>query len=1760
MSRIRRLSQVISEEGRRALAAQQAARIRDTAFGIVDQANLNATPARKVTKKAAFTVVLRSLQSTRDLPFSLREHMALKELSQYITLAQSDKSNSLTLSNTDLLPVAHPSSTRNHSMTASALAESRARWVANDPRVVDGYAKTIIASALTAEKDSVEHIYYYSILSNLPQGVVPADILIAAGDPFSGGNSSAERSMRARLQRRDREGKFAFMGGGLSALIRRSNGKVFNLVGRPIVDGPNGDDIQMQLPDGKIVNIPASKGMFVKAIINPTPDGFSKDPAKAATTGNIINEEDLVYVDAPQGWKKTGDNAWESNDGKYVIAKGKDKNGFDNYEVKDAKSGKTISNNASDWEDALDAIAEKEDGKKAVLPSKTEQQYGGGVDTRNPDGSFKNPVQLPNKNTDAPAKFDFEYPAGAIKMKIDESYDPEGRIDEASPDFTDDPAELANIFDARDLVQALEQGVLPEEEGDNALGYGVLRFNGGDEYVPVQAIYNALDEAGEDAPLELARIYDKGLGGSDNEDALNDNRKGVARLDQAKPDVAESFERTTKQSADEVPATEEPKFDAQEMDQVPLPPVLEGLSDSEMNQFMETKDHTPYLPANESIDMPEGYNTLDPAPFQSWREVTADTPDAVLPEGFSDNPVFLAQSVEKDKLEAELRRSLEPNSATPGYANISLQDEDGEEFIANVPGEAVRDALQLQGVDTNELIKSIADEGFAGQTEEPVAELPNTQDEPVAELPNVEPSSVEEAIKADQDYVEKMKPLYGNERDKALRDYKQQGPHDPLDAAYNDEFKNEFEAYLSEDDSPNGVFNDLLRSNPDFARLFAWHEFDQMGSPIHADYQPSDSDARERFDAEDAKHALIEDKYGDEAPTPAVAVGAGLNVLMAPDYFYYSKQEKLDVLKDALRAFNNEDMRQDLKNDPEELAAVESVSKSIEDEIAKLEVANAPEADIANIENTQTPGPAPAEAIEILKNKKELTDEEKAVLANNVYVEENAGSLQPIQAKDVQVGDFIWNAFHGRYEKVLSNKYAGVMNRMEMEVFNVKNGKNELRYFEMDSPLRNVRRPGVEDQAEPIPSAKAAPRGGKRNVIKRKPVSERVIAKEGRQMGGNFNKEGFYKDKNGVALVPGDVVMHKDPDKAGKWKRGVVKLRIGAQVEEGKKAGAVGRKGVAYLDYLIVQWEGEEDEYAIKQGGRQVKAKNLIKQEDNLDGIVLPDFRGGRVVPNVPVAPAAPEQGRLLDTPEAKPAAPIAPAMPKPMYKAEVEDQKGNKFTISVIKIDGMFEAAVFTEDNKLNAIIAKNTSFADVQEVIGRFIGDVTDSNDGENVLRLYGDLPSPAEQLAFTGETAVVPELPEVKSIQLKEAKARAKSLADNIQEKDIPGQDVLKQFSMDEKLRMKSHIMSYLAPSGVDRRQNGKFNEGLLVAYRYSMMLGWFDEAREIAALQKRVDKLPLRPMDEKFDANAKAMEELHPIVAGIELELARELDYNGRKNVADLMEAINKVIINPDPFNPNFRNGILRGRTAIDGIVSDLEGKNDPKAQALADRMKELKPYFDNFGELPKLPPRKIEDADKQMQHLAEIAREFEGLSIQDLQNGHGDWKFERSLTAGINKVYLLRNALTGERIVVKYDNDYNNKINGEFVGNGIKAEEMVAAIYKELGFAQPAFVAVNPGNPDPSIGGVGIMEYAGDGFFGLADIKVHNNARVRRLEDVADEHREELLDFLVANAVIGNSDRHGGNFMWGIDPATGKARLVPIDNGLAIFNGGMNVAE
>jgi len=345
MSRIRRISYAITPEGRRAVAIKQAVDLRDKVLSVVDNANFSTSTARKITKKAAFSVVMRSLEESKGLPLSLREHLAMKELNKYISLAKHNKSDFFYATNTDLLPISHPRSTREHSMTASALRIARSRWFAADPRITDERAKAVLASAFESIPGSVEHLYYTSILLSLPQGMIPGEALIAASD----GNSFESRSARARRQRRDRKGRFAYEGGGIRALIRRLDGNVFSLSGRVVANAKNSKDVEVEFPDGKIAEINPAKGEYIKAVL-PTPNGYSPEPIIPSVTDEVINEKDLVFLDAPNGWEKDekykefGDKVerYVDSDKEFVVFVSKQDDGTKDYQILNAKSAEQI--------------------------------------------------------------------------------------------------------------------------------------------------------------------------------------------------------------------------------------------------------------------------------------------------------------------------------------------------------------------------------------------------------------------------------------------------------------------------------------------------------------------------------------------------------------------------------------------------------------------------------------------------------------------------------------------------------------------------------------------------------------------------------------------------------------------------------------------------------------------------------------------------------------------------------------------------------------------------------------------------------------------------------------------------------------------------------------------------------------------------------------------------------------------------------------------------------------------------------------------------------------------------------------------------------------------------------------------------------------------------------------------------------------------------------------------------------------------------
>ena len=682
--------------------------LREAMLAMTDIANDNMPNARKVTKGATLTIMERSLARTKDMPTSLRQHLAFRDLSDYISISQKNKSNLARPLNTDLLPVCNPMSTREHALTAAALRHSEARWLASDPRITDDEARTLLASALTSAPFSDDRAYYATRLSALPQGVIPLEALIAGlGD----GNSTAARRARAQLQRRDSEGKFAWQGGGLSALIRRANGAVYNLSGRMIGQGIDSDDtFDMELPDGRIARVPAQASKSSKAYLptNETPDGFGRKPAKYSSSDPVINESDIEYVEAPQGFTKdtnySGPGARFSDDYYSVIRydagdpntpadNGTDpsKPTFQISRVNDDGT-ETLLGYADNWSGAQDGIRadqpkrDAEEGRSpdpvAVLPDENGDL---------PEDVTPEPALEPTP-TDEPASA----PIAAMEWDVDprawnvrrDGYTPRGRRNQASEDYTDDPADLALDFDEEELSDALKQAVIPEDDFSDATGVGQLRFSEGDEDVPAAALYQALREQGVDADAALARAYDEMNGNTNNMDALAKSRG-------QKPEIA--------QIPDETPA----------LDLADLPEAMQGMTSEEFAKYQEDGDYTPYLLENQDIDFPDGYSylDLDPAePLTDEDRAAGDLPDVV-----DTNPVNIAMAYDKDDLLDQLRQAVEPNSENPGYGQLSFDDGSPEGFVANVTAETLRDALQLQGVDTNGFLQNIANEGYAGQ-------------------------------------------------------------------------------------------------------------------------------------------------------------------------------------------------------------------------------------------------------------------------------------------------------------------------------------------------------------------------------------------------------------------------------------------------------------------------------------------------------------------------------------------------------------------------------------------------------------------------------------------------------------------------------------------------------------------------------------------------------------------------------------------------------------------------------------------------------------------------------------------------------------------------------------------------------------------------------------------------------------------------------------------------------------------------------------
>ena len=322
----------------------------------------------------------------------------------------------------------------------------------------------------------------------------------------------------------------------------------------------------------------------------------------------------------------------------------------------------------------------------------------------------------------APGLFsDFEVPNGAFKFNTVD-YDVQGRVDERSADFTDDPERLATKFTVQDLISAFSEAVIgnssdasiaeilnvnigdddeldapsevdvnvdiPQVDLGRPSGAGQLEFNAGAEFVPAESLFNALWHAGVDPNRVLANVYDSVTGDNKNLAKLIDAQGGTPSAEEAK--LVDDITAEIRQIKDATPDDEPSIANQKTTSAVKLPgSLIENLPID-----FENPDY--YIPD------PSVYTPSQPTPDEN---------------GYTDIAPDIASDYETSDLIMQMLEGITDGS---GAALLNFGD-----ITTEVPIEAIRDALQLQGVNTNDILIDLKRE--SNDMSEPESETPTLQ-------------------------------------------------------------------------------------------------------------------------------------------------------------------------------------------------------------------------------------------------------------------------------------------------------------------------------------------------------------------------------------------------------------------------------------------------------------------------------------------------------------------------------------------------------------------------------------------------------------------------------------------------------------------------------------------------------------------------------------------------------------------------------------------------------------------------------------------------------------------------------------------------------------------------------------------------------------------------------------------------------------------------------------------------------------------------
>ena len=170
------------------------------------------------------------------------------------------------------------------------------------------------------------------------------EALVAAINPYAGGNSRLARSLRARRQPRDSKGRWIRTGVGVS-LDFNINGQVFRAIPRSVGPSSREGFIQVYVPKGD-ANLPqgfyeveSGKGEVVKAVL---PGPVTSPSQTSITDSNVIDINSVKRTDAPEGWDysptRDGKDRWVSQDGQLEIAENAETGKFELFDNKEKVS------------------------------------------------------------------------------------------------------------------------------------------------------------------------------------------------------------------------------------------------------------------------------------------------------------------------------------------------------------------------------------------------------------------------------------------------------------------------------------------------------------------------------------------------------------------------------------------------------------------------------------------------------------------------------------------------------------------------------------------------------------------------------------------------------------------------------------------------------------------------------------------------------------------------------------------------------------------------------------------------------------------------------------------------------------------------------------------------------------------------------------------------------------------------------------------------------------------------------------------------------------------------------------------------------------------------------------------------------------------------------------------------------------------------------------------------------------------------------